>query len=201
MCGILGLLTPRRSIEVSKARKALDTLSHRGPDGMGILLASSKTLSIIDVKGERAIPTDCDCDLFLGHRRLSIIDLSETAAQPMCNEDQAVWTTFNGEIYNHEDLRSQLLALGHIFKTDHSDTEVLVHGWEQWGEGLLSKLNGMFAFAILDLRKRIVFLARDRFGEKPLYYATNVCGISFASELKALMVLDGTEKEISEKAI
>ena len=92
-----------------------------------------------------------DADVFLGHRRLSIIDLATTAFQPMANEDGRVWVVFNGEIYNHAALRAQLVAKGHRFATDHSDTEVLVHGYEEWGEGLVERLRGMFAFVVVDL--------------------------------------------------
>ncbi len=143
-----------------------DALAHRGPDGEGH-------------------HCDHDAHVYLGHRRLAIIDV-EGGAQPMFNEDGQVAIVFNGEIYNHAQLRRELVAAGHRFATDHSDTEVLVHGYEQWGEGLLPKLNGMFAFAIHDKARKRLFLARDRFGEKPLYYWQRPGFFAFGSEMKAL---------------
>lgn len=155
-----------------------ESIAHRGPDGQGIKLFP---------KGA------------FGHRRLSIIDIS-TGGQPMCNETGSVWITFNGEIYNYLELRNRLLALGHTFVT-HSDTEVLVHGYEQWGAGLLNELRGMFAFAIADLEKQQLLIARDHFGIKPLYYAQ--CGetFAFASELQAFHQVSGLEKTVRLDAI
>ncbi len=139
-------------------------LEHRGPDDEGSVHLDGVTL---------------------GMRRLSIIDLAG-GHQPMHNEDSTVWVVQNGEIYNHLELREQLIAAGHHFET-HADTEVLVHGYEQWGEGLVDRLNGMFAFAILDRPRGVVFLARDRMGIKPLHYAVEGGRLVFASELKALL--------------
>ena len=107
-------------------------------------------------------------DVFLGHQRLSIIDLNTAASQPLANENQTVWVVFNGEIYNHAELRQELLGRGHRFRTDHSDTEVLVHGYEEWGDRLVERLRGMFAFAILSLPQRRMYLcaidsAKNRF--------------------------------------
>ena len=137
----------------------------------------------------------------LGHTRLSIIDLSCAASQPMSNEDGDIWVAFNGEIYNHLELRRELMAFGHRFQTDHSDTEVLVHGFEEWGEALVDRLRGMFAFAILSLRSNRLFLARDRFGEKPLYVAATPQGVCFASELKALLASGLVEREICAQGL
>ncbi len=201
MCGILGNITNAQMVDIPTAIAALDTIQHRGPDGMGMLLASSKTGRTALFNVNPNLEGSHDYDICLGHRRLAIIDLSNAAAQPMCNEDKTVWITFNGEIYNHEELRMQLIAHGHNFNTDHSDTETLIHGWEQWGEDLLSRLNGMFAIAILDLKKQAVFLARDRFGEKPLYFTRGEKGISFASEMKAIMALRTTNRQISDTAV
>lgn len=141
-------------------------LAHRGPDGEGF-----------HSDPERAV--------FLGHRRLSIIDIAG-GDQPFFNEDGKVAVVFNGEIYNHVELRAELEAAGHRFRSDHSDTEVLVHGYEQWGEALPGRLNGMFAFAVYDATLGRIFLARDRFGEKPLYYTQQRGTFAFASELTAL---------------
>jgi len=163
MCGICGFVGKgdRRDLEAMMA-----ALVHRGPDDAGQW-------------------TDPDRRLFLGHRRLSIIDI-EGGHQPMFDADGRIGVVFNGEIYNHLELRRQLQAKGYRFRTDHSDTEVLVHGFTEWGEGLPHRLNGMFAFVIYDRRRGTLFLARDRFGEKPLYYAHVNGGLAFASELDAL---------------
>jgi asparagine synthase (glutamine-hydrolysing) len=163
MCGIAGFLGAGGSADLQRMTRRL---THRGPDAEGFF--------------EKP-----DAGVFLGHRRLSIIDLA-CGAQPMVSADGAISIVFNGEIYNHAELRSQLLAKGHVFATDHSDTEVLLHGWREWGEGMLERLNGMWAFAIYDSRTRRLFLARDRFGKKPLYYFHRNGTFAFASELTAL---------------
>ena len=139
-------------------------MAHRGPDDEGL------------VTNDQVV---------LGMRRLSIIDVGG-GHQPMANEDSTVWVVQNGEIYNHLELREQLIAHGHVFRTQ-SDTEVLVHGFEQWGEAMVERLNGMFAFAVHDRRAGVVFLARDRMGIKPLHYAIDGDRLVFASELKALL--------------
>ena len=181
-------------------------MSHRGPDGFGVALGRLQLRSCRfflrpfpkilrqHARVERS-------DLFLGHRRLSIIDLAPGAFQPMGNENGLIWVVFNGEIYNHAELRRDLETRGHRFRTDHSDTEVLVHGYEQWGSNLVDHLRGMFAFAVVDLEANRVFLARDRFGEKPLYYLTSNSGVAFASELKALMCLPGVDRTLSRHAL
>ena len=137
----------------------------------------------------------------LGHLRLAIIDL-EGGAQPISNEDGTVWVVFNGEIYNYLELREQLLARGHRFST-HSDTEVLVHLYEEKGEALFGELEGMYALALLDVRKQCLLLARDRFGEKPLYWAqiNGGRGIAFASELKALLPFEGIDRDLDVAAL
>ncbi|MGE3147539.1 MAG: asparagine synthase (glutamine-hydrolyzing) [Pseudorhodoplanes sp.] len=163
MCGIVGFVG---SGEVGDLRAMMALLRHRGPDG----------------EGDHA---DLQERVFLGQTRLAIID-REGGRQPMWNEDGTVAVVFNGEIYNHMELRAALIARGHVFRSDHSDTEVLVHGYEQWGEDLPLKLNGMFAFAIFDARQRALFLARDRFGEKPLYWSVTPQRFIFASEMTAM---------------
>ncbi len=136
----------------------------------------------------------------LGHRRLAIIDIQD-GKQPMWNEDHSVAVVFNGEIYNHAELRRELVSCGHRFQSDHSDTEVLVHGYEEWGAELPVRLNGMFAFAIWDKNRKRLFLARDRFGEKPLFYC-NVPGLfCFASELKALTAHSGFDTTLDPRAL
>ena len=163
MCGIAGFAGSGTRTDLECMTHAL---AHRGPDGEGFHV-------------------DPDHGVYLGHRRLAIVDL-DGGAQPMWDRDQTVGVTYNGEIYNHVHLRRELETLGHVFTTDHSDTEVLIHGWKQWREGLALRLSGMFAFAIWDTRSKTLFLARDRFGEKPLYWAQQNGTFLFASELTAI---------------
>jgi len=180
MCGIAGFLS-RNSPDSQRVhlQGMCDRLAHRGPDGYGFF---------------------ADGIAGLGHRRLSIIDLA-TGAQPLANEDGTVQIIFNGEIYNYRELRMNLESR-HEFKTT-SDTEVLVHLYEEVGERLPEFLNGMFAFAIWDTRRRHLFLARDRFGEKPLYYTSAIPGFSFAfaSELKALRALPGFASDVDPTSV
>jgi asparagine synthase (glutamine-hydrolysing) len=178
MCGIAGFIGfgSRHDLEAMTA-----ALSHRGPDGSGLWVSEHPRV-------------------FLGHRRLSIIDL-EGGAQPMWDAAGEIGVVYNGEIYNHIELRRALEAAGHHFRTSHSDTEVLVHGYRQWGEDLPGRLNGMFAFAIYDSARRQLFLARDRFGEKPLYLYRQPGRIAFASELSALLCHTDIHREFDPRAI
>jgi asparagine synthase (glutamine-hydrolysing) len=181
MCGISGVvdIAARRSINPALMRAMNDTIDHRGPDGEGFHFEPG---------------------VAFGHRRLSIIDL-EGGKQPLYNEDESVVVTYNGEIYNFQGLAEELAALGHRFRT-HCDTEVIVHAWEQWGEACLARFNGMFAFAIWDRRAETLFMARDRLGVKPLYYAELPDGqLIFGSELKALLVHPGLVPEVDPTAI
>ena len=153
MCGIFGQITPGRPVDPSACLAALNSIRHRGPDGLGIAagrLARQAAEFAREPAGQAlaARAARAQADFFLGHRRLAVVDLAEEAYQPMANEDGTVWVVFNGEIYNHQGLRETLAARGHRFKTDHSDTETLVHGYEQWGEQLLDRLRGMFALAV-----------------------------------------------------
>jgi asparagine synthase (glutamine-hydrolysing) len=180
MCGICGKLEFDRGANVSGAliRSMLDTIRHRGPDDQGVYLSPQ---------------------LGLGHARLSIIDLS-SGHQPLSNEDGTVWIVFNGEIYNYQELRNQLLAKGHIFKTQ-TDTEVIVHLYEEFGPQCLEKLRGMFAFALWDEKQKSLFLARDRVGIKPLYYSLSRNSIVFASEIKAILVDPSINRELAPEII
>lgn len=178
MCGIAGF---SGSGTHSVLATMMDTLALRGPDDAGVFY-------------------DAPRNIFLGHRRLSIIDISG-GHQPMSHVDGNLHVVFNGEIYNHIELRSQLVGLGHKFITDHSDTEVLLHGYKEWGTNLSSRLNGMFAFAIYDVTNQTLFLARDRFGEKPLYFSILKNGIVFASELKAVLRHPDCPKDISKEGM
>ena len=172
MCGVVGaLVLSPGSVRISESyvMRMRDSLVHRGPDGAGLW---------IDAHGR----------IGLGHRRLSIIDLSEAARQPMTNEDETLWVVFNGEIYNHRAIRRELEALGgHCWRTDHSDTEVILHAFETWGIDCVAKFRGMFAIALWDVRRQELWLIRDRIGVKPLYYSVHHGRLVFASEIKALL--------------
>ncbi|KIL97729.1 Asparagine synthetase glutamine-hydrolyzing [Paramagnetospirillum magnetotacticum MS-1] len=178
MCGIAGFVGDGdRDILAAMA----GAIAHRGPDGEGLW-----------IDPERAV--------HLAHRRLAVIDL-EGGAQPMWSGDGRIGVVFNGEIYNHRALRRDLESLGHVFASDHSDTEVLIHGWRQWGRDLPGRLNGMFAFAIHDRERGSLFLARDRFGEKPLYVVERPGLFAFASEISALLRHPGVPAEADALAI
>ena len=182
MCGIVGILSfrERGSIDDRVVGRMRDTMAHRGPDGCDTWISDDRKVGF-------------------GHRRLSIIDVGPAASQPMPNEDGRVVITFNGEIYNHASLRPLLVAAGHRFRTDHSDTEVLVHGYEEWGlEGLLNRIEGDYAFGIWDGRKRSLLLARDRIGVKPLYFAFVNGYFLFASEMKGIVATIEGEVPLSE---
>lgn len=166
MCGICGIAfaDPRARADQKLVALMRDSMAHRGPDGAGILDLPGATLA---------------------HRRLSIIDLAH-GDQPMSNEDESIWVTFNGEIYNFQELASQLTARGHQFRT-RCDTEVLVHAYEEFGDDFVRRLNGMFAFALHDLKRRRLLLARDHLGIKPLFYAQVDGSLVFASEIKGVL--------------
>ena len=179
MCGIAGILAPFPAERLRAGALALaDAQQHRGPDGSGV-----------HVQGPVA----------LAHRRLSIIDI-EAGAQPLANEDGNVWITFNGEIYNYRELRRALEQRGHRFRTQ-SDTEVIVHAYEEWGDRCVTHLRGMFAFAIADARRQRLFLARDHFGIKPLVYLEQNGWFAFASELQAFHTLTDTTLDLDVRAV
>lgn len=164
-----------------------DALTHRGPDDAGLWISPGEAHAAVASVG-------------LGHRRLSIIDLSHAGAQPMSNEDGSVWLVFNGEIYNFPELRPQLEALGHRFAS-HTDSEVIIHAYEEWGAECVRRLRGMFAFAIWDQALQSLLLARDRFGIKPLYYYFDSEILLFGSELKALMAHPSMPRDLDNTAI
>ena len=178
MCGIAGIIDPAATPERRLIERMCRVMSHRGPDGDGYY-----------VEGPAA----------LGHRRLSIIDL-EGGAQPISNEDGTLWLTFNGEIYNFMGLRDDLVARGHVFRT-RSDSETIVHAFEEYGEDCLERLRGMFAFAIWDSVKKELFMARDRLGKKPLYYYADRGRLLFASELKAILEDSRVPRELDTMAV
>ena len=176
MCGICGFygFEDKRLI-----KQMTDILYHRGPDDSGIFI---------------------DKDVCLGHRRLSIIDLSEKGRQPIFNEDKSVMVIFNGEIYNFKGVRKTLEEKGHKFYSD-ADTEVIVHAYEEYGERCITLFNGMFAFAIWDSRKKLFFLARDRAGIKPLYYSIKNNKFIFASEIKSILLHKDIKRELDNNSL
>ena len=182
MCGICGIAIPKqlnRRVSESRLVAMRDTLTHRGPDDAGLYLNDG---------------------VGLGHRRLSIVDLGG-GRQPMANEDDRVWIVFNGEIYNHRDLRPGLEERGHRYRTV-SDTETIIHLYEEQGARAVERLSGMFAFAVWDSARRELLLARDRLGIKPLYYALDGDGtLYFASEIKALIEARAVAPEINYSAL
>jgi asparagine synthase (glutamine-hydrolysing) len=185
MCGIAGIYyySSQRRVEQKDLTRMRDTMIHRGPDGGANWIAPDRRIG-------------------LAHRRLSIIDLSTAATQPMPNEDETVWVTFNGEIYNHLGLRHELITAGHRFRTDHSDTEVIVHGYEQWGiDGLLKRIEGDFGIALWDTRKESLYLIRDHIGVKPVYFSLQDGMILFASEIKAILAHPVVARDVDPMAM
>ena len=180
MCGICGIFEYERRSDLppEMVHKMNQTMTHRGPDDGGVFVGPG---------------------IGLGHRRLSIIDLAG-GHQPMSNEDGTIWVLLNGEIYNYPELRAELLQRGHVFTTK-SDTEAIVHAYEDFAEGCFAKLRGMFSVALWDSRQRKLVLARDRVGKKPLFYATDRDRIFFGSELKALLASDLLSREMDDEAL
>ena len=179
MCGIAGVYhyATNEPVSVALVKRMTGLLVHRGPDADGYYVEGA---------------------LGLGVRRLKVIDL-QTGDQPLANEDGSVQVVLNGEIYNYRDLRRDLVARGHRFRSA-GDTEVIAHLYEEKGIGLLEDLRGMFAFALWDARKRTLFLCRDRFGIKPLYYSDSTQGLAFASEMKSLLLCPWIDRGDSARA-
>ncbi|MCP5508051.1 MAG: asparagine synthase (glutamine-hydrolyzing) [Chlamydiales bacterium] len=208
MCGIAAIFGHNLKADVLQYAALMGgTIRHRGPDDEGYILIPAGGSPVLTF-GHHDTPRDiyqqpwpyCPDKAYstppdepyhgtMGHRRLSIVDLTAAAHQPMCSDDRQVWVSYNGEIYNYIELRQELISLGHTFHSQ-SDTEVLIHAYRQWGTSCLQRFNGMFAFVLYDSRKQEVFAARDRFGIKPLYYWISPHGtIHLASEIKAFTVL------------
>lgn len=199
MCGIAGIAARgNERLESAWLGAMADSIAHRGPDGEKFL--------IIDTGRERRSlflrdePPDFAGDIGFAHRRLSIIDLSESASQPMPDEKGQVWIVYNGEIFNYLEIRKDLVRLGHRFRTQ-SDTEVILEAYLEWGKDCLRRFNGMWAFVICDLRTARLFGARDRFGIKPFFYHLSSRFFSFASEIKALLKLPWVERKPFSPAI
>lgn len=207
MCGIAGVLSlGERPLDADRLKPMVDVIAHRGPNDAGYLVwkagrgrgknfcaladrefhGISPDLPVIDsAEGKRRLNAT-GWNLFLGHRRLAIIDLSPRGHQPMSNREETVWVAHNGEIYNFRELRTELKACGHSF-VSRSDTEVLVQAYEEWGIDCVRRFNGMFAFALWDARKELLHLVRDRYGVKPLYYLHDGDTLVFASEIKSIL--------------
>lgn len=190
MCGIAGYYSlSKERIDIQRFKSLMDTIKHRGPDDYGYALFNSRSGESRFVED----PANGSCsfipDIIFGHRRLSIIDLSQSGRQPMADETGNLWIVYNGEVYNYIELREELKSFGHAFRTQ-SDTEVILKSYAQWGEGCLNRFNGMFAFALWDRRNRRLFCARDRVGVKPFYYYLDKGRFVFASEIKALLEMD-----------
>ncbi len=182
MCGITGKYNYKNKQPVNKnlAQLMVNSITHRGPDDEGFYFNENE-------------------NAFLGHRRLSIIDLS-LGHQPISNEDGSIWIVYNGEIYNFPELRKQLLSLGHKFKTN-SDTEVIIHAYEEWGKDSFAKLNGMYAFALWDEKNCELIITRDPFGIKPLYYFNNGSTFLFGSEIKPILINPEVKREVNISAL
>ncbi|MCS6862233.1 MAG: hypothetical protein NZT92_18160, partial [Abditibacteriales bacterium] len=184
MCGISGIIEYHRPIDREVLARMNNAMRHRGPDDENYYIADGNGRGV---------------SVGFGFRRLAIIDLSG-GRQPMCNEDESIWIVFNGEIYNFLDLRPPLEARGHVFRTN-SDTEAIIHLYEDYGSDCVQHLNGMFGFAIWDAKNQTLFLARDRMGKKPIYYVDTGKQFLFASEVKALLQHPDCPRELDTTAL
>ncbi len=203
MCGIAGIFHRNGApVAPDVLVRMTRTLTHRGPDEEGYFVNAGK------LEGWEAGTPDAPLrgkvpggrgDVGLGHRRLSIIDLS-SGQQPLSNENGTVWVAFNGEIYNFQSLQKELEQKGHTFRT-HSDTEVIVHAWEEWGEEAVKRFRGMFAIALWDERQQVLWLVRDRVGKKPLYYLVDHERVLFGSEIKAILEAPGVSRDLDPTAL
>ena len=202
MCGIVGIVAADGTVDPHVLQRMNDLVAHRGPDGEGFLLASGNWDQLrysFQRRADDGAIKNSPVRVGLGHRRLAILDLSDRGLQPMRTPDGRTWIVFNGEIYNHREIRSVLESAGHEFAT-RTDTEVLLKAYLEWGEDCLDRLDGMFAFAIWDDAKRRLFCARDRLGIKPFYYATPAGSFVFASEIKALLAFPQCRAEADDHA-
>ena len=186
MCGICGFIVPQKDsaknwIDILKRME--DRIAHRGPDASGHTIFETENQII-----------------GFGHRRLSIIDLSQNANQPLGNEDNTIIVVYNGEVYNYPQLHKKLIKKGHKFRSK-SDTEVITHLYEEYGDECINHLEGMFAFALLDKKMNRVLLARDRMGIKPLFYSFKYGRLYFGSEIKALLCIDEISRQLSIRAL
>ena len=225
MCGIVGVLSLyKKTINLRYLKPMADKISHRGPDDAGYLCLNSGTfdeknktfykyftekkfqnkinpLPALDSESFRRELYSQNFDLYMGHRRLSILDVSYAGHQPMSDSSKNIWISYNGEIYNFKQLRSELKKFGHIFKSN-SDTEVIIYAYKQWGINCLKKFNGMFAFSLYDNLKKKFYLCRDRYGIKPIYYhLTDDKTLVYASEIKSILEYDEVNTEINKSSL
>jgi asparagine synthase (glutamine-hydrolysing) len=202
MCGIVGAVGLGRPINLAALQRMNDLQAHRGPDGEGFLVGwvNAGQFQHAFLPHTKHRDVDTPVTVGLGHRRLAILDLSDRGLQPMTVDDSRQWIVFNGEIYNHRELRAELETLGYRFTT-RTDTEVLLQAYRQWGEACLARLDGMFGFAIWDGAHGRLFCARDRLGIKPFYYARPTGAFVFASEIKALLAFPGLEARPDDDAV
>ena len=216
MCGISGIISYQQNATLVKSiSSVLQVIKHRGPDDEGFVFFEENHATPVfgndtpqNVKQSNLLYSpkigiedfNTKATIVLAHRRLSILDLSENAHQPLCNEDANYWIVFNGEIYNYKIIRAELIALGYQF-TSNSDTEVVLKAYLAWGAACLTKFNGMWSFMIYDKTLQKLFGARDRFGVKPFYYIHNNNYFAFCSEIKGLLKIEGLKKEINPKAV
>ncbi len=213
MCGIVGTFASGgKRIDPALLEKMTKTIRHRGPSDEGYLLVNPLTNRYQHRCGDDSIPqaketltnisaqTDETFSVGLGYRRLSIIDLSPAGHQPISNADGTIWLIFNGEIYNYIELREELKGKGYAFRTK-TDTEVIIHAYEEWGTDCLNRFNGMWAFALWDGRTKTLFCARDRFGVKPFYYFMKNGEFAFASEIKALLTHPAVSRVANHRAV
>ncbi|MDQ3194066.1 MAG: asparagine synthetase B, partial [Bacteroidota bacterium] len=202
MCGICGIVSAAGNLKFDIIRNMNDTIAHRGPDDEGFLAYNSESKNILEIN-RRNINTgevnNTDYNLFLGHRRLSIIDVSECGHQPYKDPDNKYFMIYNGEIYNYIELRETLISKGYRFRSQ-SDTEVLLYMYIEYREECLKMLNGMWSFVILDTHTNTLFGSRDRFGVKPFYYFLNNHSFIFSSEIKSLIKAPQISREINEEA-
>jgi len=202
MCGICGIVSRMDRIEFDVIRKMNDQISHRGPDDEGFLAYSSPLKKSIEIRKQNLTSIESDINsfnLYLGHRRLSIIDVSECGHQPFKDPTGKYYLIYNGEIYNYLELKETLLKKGYKFSS-HTDSEVLLYMYIEYGEKCLDFLNGMWSFVILDIKNNIIFGSRDRFGVKPFYYFFDSNFFIFSSEIKSLLKAPQIKREINDEA-
>jgi asparagine synthase (glutamine-hydrolysing) len=204
MSGITGIIYNNALEDTQDINKMSKAIAHRGPDAEGFLAISTKTGKVTELSGEQtpvSLPPLSDfgsnADVYLAHRRLSIVDTSNAGHQPMANEKKDIWIIFNGEIYNYKSLKNELTEFH--FKSN-TDTEVLLYAYEKWGINCLQRLNGMWSFVIYDVKKNILFGSRDRFGVRPLYYAHTSDFFAFSSEIKGLLANDRVSRKVNMNA-
>lgn len=202
MCGIAGIFNLDGSpVNLQVLKRMSETQAHRGPDDYGFALFNTRNSEVVPFKEKLPVTNDQEVyNLGLGHRRLTIIDLSAAGHQPMCNEEGTLWIIHNGEVYNYIEVREELQNRGYRFKSN-TDTEVILYSYQEWGVECLERFNGMWAFVIWDSRRRRLFCARDRLGIKPFYYYCNAGFFIFASEIKAILCHPRVPRKVNEGKI